>query len=160
MGRCNKVSHDNMPGLVAIIQKTGVPIGENLISAGICADKAVPNYLVVELEYADGHVETIHISEEEWRKVAKPHALTTMRYVPPTLTPPPEVPVIPQKPITLCFLAIFLPPAERADWMEENRGNLAELPTRRARWRWICSAAVGMPRLTYTLRTDHTKESA
>ncbi|MDQ0935062.1 hypothetical protein [Streptomyces turgidiscabies] len=54
----------------------------------------------------------------------------------------------------------LMPTAERAEWLEEQRGYLADLPTRQARWAWLVAQLVAMPRYAYTVRTGREKESA
>lgn len=61
---------------------------------------------------------------------------------------------------TLRLLAVLLPGQERSEWLEEQRGYLADLPGRRARWAWIASQLVAMPRYAYTVRTGSGKEPA
>ncbi|MEW1569250.1 hypothetical protein AB0454_40610 [Streptomyces sp. NPDC093509] len=54
----------------------------------------------------------------------------------------------------------LLPSAEREDWLEEQQGYLADLPSRRARWMWTLSQLAAMPRYAYTVRTGREKEPA
>ncbi|MFC4508252.1 MULTISPECIES: hypothetical protein [Streptomyces] len=56
--------------------------------------------------------------------------------------------------------ARVLPESERGDWLEEQRGYLADLGALRARWRWIAKQLMAMPRYAYTVRTGAKKESA
>ncbi|MEU6687759.1 hypothetical protein [Streptomyces sp. NPDC046832] len=56
--------------------------------------------------------------------------------------------------------ARLLPPAERGDWLEEQQGYLADLPSRRARWIWVLSQLAAMPRYAYTVHTGREKEPA
>ncbi|CUM44132.1 hypothetical protein H4W23_00435 [Streptomyces gardneri] len=53
-----------------------------------------------------------------------------------------------------------LPVGERAEWLEEQRGYLADLLTRRQRWSWILATLMAMPRFAYTVRTGAEKETA
>jgi len=53
---------------------------------------------------------------------------------------------------TLRITAILLPNAARARWLEEWAGELAVLPTRRARAAFVVGITCGMPRLALTLR--------
>ncbi|MER8237488.1 hypothetical protein [Streptomyces sp. NPDC094049] len=57
-------------------------------------------------------------------------------------------------------LALLLPVRERAGWLEEQRGYLADLPTSGERWKWICSTILAVPRYAYTVRTGREKERA
>jgi hypothetical protein len=63
-------------------------------------------------------------------------------------------PAVPRSPATraLGLAAILLPRARRARWLDEWAGELATLPTRRARARYVVQLALGMPRLAHTLR--------
>ncbi|MCX4231843.1 hypothetical protein [Streptomyces ortus] len=54
----------------------------------------------------------------------------------------------------------LLPSVEREDWLEEQRGYLADLPSRRARWVWVLRQLAAMPRYTFTVRTGREKEAA
>ncbi|MBQ0855654.1 hypothetical protein J8N05_46710 (plasmid) [Streptomyces sp. BH-SS-21] len=54
----------------------------------------------------------------------------------------------------------LLPSAEREDWLEEQRGYLVDLPSRRARWGWVLRQLAAMPRYAYTVRTGREKETA
>ncbi|MFD3884852.1 hypothetical protein [Streptomyces microflavus] len=54
----------------------------------------------------------------------------------------------------------LLPPGERAEWLEEQRGYLEDLPSRRHRWAWVLSTLLAMPRYAYTVRSGSEKESA
>ncbi|WP_381805462.1 hypothetical protein [Streptomyces niveus] len=54
----------------------------------------------------------------------------------------------------------LLPPGERAEWLEEQRGYLEDLPARRQRWAWVLSTLLAMPRYAYTVRSGSEKESA
>ncbi|MEU8990423.1 hypothetical protein AB0C98_28970 [Streptomyces sp. NPDC048558] len=60
----------------------------------------------------------------------------------------------------LRLTALLLPRGERVDWLEEQRGYLADLPTRRACWGWIFAQLLAMPRYAYTVRTGRERESA
>ncbi|WP_328581434.1 hypothetical protein [Streptomyces sp. NBC_00370] len=60
----------------------------------------------------------------------------------------------------LILLSRILPGVERDDWLEEHRAYLADLDNRMARCRWILETLVGMPRYAYTVRSNHTRESA
>ncbi|MFK0221164.1 hypothetical protein ACIQWN_23600 [Streptomyces vinaceus] len=53
-----------------------------------------------------------------------------------------------------------LPSEERRDWLEEQRGYLSDLPTRRRQWAWVLSQLWAMPRYAYTVRTGTDKETA
>ncbi|MFD0435568.1 hypothetical protein [Streptomyces chartreusis] len=59
----------------------------------------------------------------------------------------------------LRYATCLLPVAERDDWLEEQRGYLVDMPSRRARWRWIVAQLAAMPRFAYTVRTGREKES-
>ncbi len=50
-------------------------------------------------------------------------------------------------------LALLLPADERHEWVEEQRGYLADLPGRRAQWAWIVDQLLAMPRYAYTVRS-------
>lgn len=52
----------------------------------------------------------------------------------------------------LAWTSAVLPPAVRTRWLEEWYGELATLPTRRARLRFAMEVARGMPRLAAALR--------
>ncbi|MDH2393980.1 hypothetical protein QCN29_35575 [Streptomyces sp. HNM0663] len=54
----------------------------------------------------------------------------------------------------------LLPAHERVDWLEEQRGYLADLPARRERWAWTLAQLIALPRYTYTLRTGRRREPA
>ncbi|MGW1068270.1 hypothetical protein ACWD4F_27580 [Streptomyces aureus] len=56
--------------------------------------------------------------------------------------------------------ARLLPLAERADWLEEQQGYLADLSPGRARWMWVLSQLAAMPRYAYTVRTGREEEPA
>ncbi|MFF5024209.1 hypothetical protein ACFY2J_08155 [Streptomyces collinus] len=60
----------------------------------------------------------------------------------------------------LSVASLLLPPALRADWVEEHRAYLWDLPTRRSKLQWAVSELVGMPRYVFTVRTGSRKESA
>ncbi|MFI0156709.1 hypothetical protein [Streptomyces lydicus] len=60
----------------------------------------------------------------------------------------------------LRLTTLLLPGSERADWLEEQRGYLADLPKRRACWGWIIAQLLAMPRYAYTVRTGRERESA
>ncbi|WP_331720523.1 hypothetical protein OG851_42915 (plasmid) [Streptomyces sp. NBC_00161] len=53
-----------------------------------------------------------------------------------------------------------LPPEERAEWLEEQRGYLTDLLTWHQRWAWVLATVIAMPRYAYTVRTGTEKESA
>ncbi|MER6128633.1 hypothetical protein ABT173_39950 [Streptomyces sp. NPDC001795] len=55
-------------------------------------------------------------------------------------------------------VAQLLPEGERAEWLEEQRGYLADLPRCRARWAWTTAQVITMPRYAYTVRTGRTEE--
>lgn len=61
---------------------------------------------------------------------------------------------------TLRLASLLLPPAERGEWLEEQRGYLADMSGRRARWGWIVMTVLGMPRYAYTVITGREKEPA
>ncbi len=60
----------------------------------------------------------------------------------------------------LRLLALLLPGGEQADWLEEQQGYLADLPTRRARWGWIVRQLLAMPKYAYTVRSEQEREAA
>ncbi|NEA21948.1 hypothetical protein [Actinomadura bangladeshensis] len=53
-----------------------------------------------------------------------------------------------------------IPKPLRADWLEEQRAYVLDLPTRWSRIRWVASACVGLPRLLIAMRAEARKESA
>ncbi|MDQ1064618.1 hypothetical protein [Streptomyces canus] len=71
-----------------------------------------------------------------------------------------NLPKPPQPPGLLRGATRLLPSAEREDWLEEQRGYLADLPSRRARWGWVLRQLAAMPRYAYTVRTGREKEAA
>ncbi|WP_143060217.1 PAS domain S-box protein [Streptomyces sp. TLI_105] len=56
--------------------------------------------------------------------------------------------------------ALLLPAAERAEWLEEQAGYLADLPRLSDRWKWILNQLFAMPRYAYTVRSGREKEPA
>lgn len=60
----------------------------------------------------------------------------------------------------LRLVGLLLPAADREEWLEEQRGYLADLPARAARWQWVAQTVLGMPRYAYTVRTGRRKETA
>lgn len=60
----------------------------------------------------------------------------------------------------LRFATRLLPSTERGEWLEEQRGYLTDLSTRRERWVWILAQFIAMPRYAYTVRTGRERESA
>lgn len=59
------------------------------------------------------------------------------------------------------WLAVrLLPAADRADWLEEQRGYLADLPSPRGRRAWAVRQLAAMPRYALAVRTGRDKESA
>ncbi len=62
--------------------------------------------------------------------------------------------------ITLRLAARLLPEDERSDWLEEQRGYLADLPGLQPRWAWIRAQLVAMPTYAYAVRTRREKEPA
>ncbi|MEK8141739.1 hypothetical protein NKH18_01205 [Streptomyces sp. M10(2022)] len=53
----------------------------------------------------------------------------------------------------LNLAALLLPGSEQADWLEAERGYLADKPTRRERWGWVGAEIFAMPKYVYTVRT-------
>jgi len=74
-----------------------------------------------------------------------------------TLRNPKAGPAAPRSAV-LAFAALVLPEYVRADWLEEHRTYLADLPSRRARLLWLCLELAGMPRYSYTVRTSSTTQ--
>ncbi|GAA0664807.1 hypothetical protein GCM10009548_36030 [Streptomyces malaysiensis subsp. malaysiensis] len=60
----------------------------------------------------------------------------------------------------LRLIALLLPGKERTEWLEEQRGYLADLSDRRGRWAWIARQIIAMPRYAYTVRTGGEREPA
>lgn len=60
----------------------------------------------------------------------------------------------------LRIASLLLPSELRADWVEEHRAYLWDLPTRRSKLRWAVGELLGMPRYVFTVRTGSRKESA
>ncbi|SOD87653.1 hypothetical protein [Streptomyces sp. Ag109_G2-15] len=60
----------------------------------------------------------------------------------------------------LRLVALLLPGDERSEWLEEQRGYLADMPSRRARWTWIAAQLLAMPRYAYAVRTGSETEPA
>ncbi|MBD0737461.1 hypothetical protein [Streptomyces sp. CBMA29] len=60
----------------------------------------------------------------------------------------------------LRLASLLLPWAERAGWLEEQRGYLADMPGRRARRVWIATTVLAMPRYACTVVTGREKEPA
>ncbi|WP_329012376.1 hypothetical protein [Streptomyces sp. NBC_00690] len=60
----------------------------------------------------------------------------------------------------LRFAVRLLPAADREDWLEEQAGYLADLPSHQARRAWAVKQVVAMPRYAVAVRTGHAKESA
>ncbi|MER6128632.1 hypothetical protein ABT173_39945 [Streptomyces sp. NPDC001795] len=60
----------------------------------------------------------------------------------------------------LRLIALVLPASQRADWLEEQRGYIADLPRRRKRWGWIIAQTVAMPKYAYAVRTGREAEAA
>ncbi|WP_240136522.1 hypothetical protein [Streptomyces sp. MUM 178J] len=59
----------------------------------------------------------------------------------------------------LRVVALLLPGDERSDWLEEQRGYLADMFSSRARWAWIAAQLIAMPRYVYAVRTGSETES-
>ncbi|MFC8596675.1 hypothetical protein [Streptomyces atroolivaceus] len=60
----------------------------------------------------------------------------------------------------LALAGRLLPADERAGWVEEQRGYLADLPGGCSRWQWVLAQMLAMPRYVYTVRTGREKEPA
>jgi GTP pyrophosphokinase len=65
------------------------------------------------------------------------------------LRPPAPLHTVPQR--VLAATTLLLPPTVRARWLEEWIGELAMLPTRRARTRFTTRVMLGIPRLSLLL---------
>ena len=55
--------------------------------------------------------------------------------------------------IVLRLAAALLPRQARQDWLEEQRGYMADLPSRKDRTHWVLSEIRGLPAYVYTVRT-------
>ncbi|MBT2491311.1 hypothetical protein J7E96_22865 [Streptomyces sp. ISL-96] len=60
----------------------------------------------------------------------------------------------------LRLVALLLPGDERSEWLEEQRGYLVDMSSRRARWAWIAAQLIAMPRYAYAVRTGSETEPA
>ncbi|MBQ0855651.1 hypothetical protein J8N05_46690 (plasmid) [Streptomyces sp. BH-SS-21] len=98
---------------------------------------------------ADGKTTVVHVCAKDAARAIKKHQFGR-----------PVEAEVSRVPGALRWATHLLPLVEREDWLEEQRGYLADLPSRRACWGWVVRQLAAMPRYAYTVRTGREKEAA